>query len=78
LNSESFRSDFEAFSAQLSGRLRGAASYGPEAPFTHLLKLDRSFLDFLRLSAGISRIKHEGAMQLKVIVDEAIEEFTTP
>ncbi len=52
-----------------------------EAPFldspgacpVHRLHMDRSFLDFLRLSAGIRRIEPERAGMLKELVDDSLE-----
>ncbi len=75
LKSDAFRVRFEAFSGCISVRLKDGVFPSPEAPYTHLLGLDRQFLDFLRLSAGISRIEAEEALRLKEIVDTAITEF---
>jgi hypothetical protein len=42
---------------------------------THLLDLDRDFLDLLRLSARITRTTKEDALALKKLVDRELEEF---
>jgi hypothetical protein len=43
--------------------------------YTHLLDLDRDFLDFLRLSARITKTSREDALALKKLVDGKLEEF---
>ncbi|MCF8063167.1 MAG: hypothetical protein K9M82_11665, partial [Deltaproteobacteria bacterium] len=40
---------------------------------THRLPMDRSFLDFLRLAAGIRRLTPRRARTLKALVDEALD-----
>ena len=75
LKTESFCVRFEAFSARLAGQLKKASQPGPEAPYTHLLGLDTQFLDYLRLSVGLSRIDREEAIRLKEFVDRAVQEF---
>jgi len=75
LKTESFCTRFEAFSARLSGQLRKASQPGSEAPYTHLLGLDTQFLDYLRLSVGMSRIDREDAIRLKDFVDRAVQKF---
>jgi hypothetical protein len=76
LKAESFRLQFEAFSTSLSRQLReGRSAPRSQAPHTHLAGLDPYFLDFLRLSVGITRIDQEGALRLKEIADRAIERF---
>jgi hypothetical protein len=75
LKTESFCSRFEAFSLALSERVRETSACGARDPYTHRLELDRSFLNFLRLSADISTIDHERARNLKVVVDAAIQRF---
>ena len=50
---------------------------GPaDAPHTHRLPLERPFLDFLRLTAGIHRLPYEDARTLKALVDEAVERIS--
>ncbi len=44
-----------------------------EAPLTHRLPMDRSFLDFLRLAAGIRRINLKEARALKCRVDQELQ-----
>jgi hypothetical protein len=46
-----------------------------EGTFTHQLDLDPHFLDFLRLSAHITRTSREDALALKNLVDGELEEF---
>jgi hypothetical protein len=67
---------FEAFSTSLSRQLReGRSAPRSQAPHTHLAGLDPYFLDFLRLSVGITRIHEEDALRLKEIADQAIDRF---
>ena len=90
LKSKTFKSEFEVFSGRISKHLRQAAqqSNPPPPPFTkggcrgdfypshtHLLDLDRGFLDLLRLSARITKVNREGAVVLKKMVDDALEGF---
>lgn len=75
LKSESFRGHFEKFSAHLSNRLRQTTKQVPNTPQTHLLGLDPYFLDFLRLSVGLSRISLEEALRLNESVNKAVHEF---
>ena len=75
LKTQSFCSRFEAFSGALSRRVREDSFCGTGDAHTHLLKLDRCFLDFLRFSAAIPRIDREGALRLKALVDQAIGRF---
>ncbi|MBW1798856.1 MAG: hypothetical protein JRJ21_10755 [Deltaproteobacteria bacterium] len=77
LKTDSFRERFERFSRRLSGRLKQISSPVSGAQYTHRLGLDPHFLDFLRLSVGISRIEQEEALRLKERVDRAIGEFAT-
>ena len=44
-------------------------------PFTHILDIDPLFADFLRLTAGYSRINLDEAVEIKSIVDRKIDEF---
>lgn len=75
LKAESFRGRFKTFSAEISGRLRQTARQMPNATHTHLLTLDPYFLDFLRLSVGLTKIHLEEAVRLKKIVHKAIRTF---
>ena len=75
LRSQPFRSEFEGFSGLISQRLSRILPNGSEGPYVHLLDFDRDFLDLLRLSARISRIKREDAVILKNSVDEETEKF---
>lgn len=76
LREASFPERFEEFSREVSEEARKAA--GPpreDAPYTHRLVMDRSFLDFLRLSAGLRRIHQEQAEDMKRRVDRAEASF---
>ena len=75
LKTDSFRERFERFSMRLSGELKQISNPMSGVQYTHHLGLDTRFLDFLRLSVGISRIEQEDALRLKEIVDRAIGEF---
>jgi hypothetical protein len=77
LKTESFRERFERFSMWLSGQLKHVSSPMSGAQYTNRLGLDPRFLDFLRLSAGISRIEQEDALRLKDRVARAVKEFAT-
>jgi hypothetical protein len=47
-----------------------------QAPYTHLLPLDRAFLNFLRLSCGFKRLSLSAAVCAKAMADREIEDFT--
>jgi hypothetical protein len=70
---DSLKGDFEHFSAVISEQLKNKYAYKPDGDFTHLLDLDPDFSSFLRISAGISRIKMETAISAKEIVDNELE-----
>ena len=61
---------------ELLRRLRSMRSFDPQDPYVHKLNLDRGFLDFLRLSVGVSRINEEKASSLKKLTDKAVKEFS--
>jgi hypothetical protein len=75
LMTELFREQFERFSRRLSGKLKKSSSLFSGACYTHRLELEPRFLDFLRLSAGISRIEMEDALRLKEKVDREVMKF---
>ena len=79
LKSHTFKSEFEMFSRRISKALCQAAQQNnpPRPPgfHTHLLDLDRDFLDLLRLSARITKTTKQDALTLKNLVDKALEEF---
>jgi len=79
LKSHAFKSQFEIFSGRISKELcQTAQQCNPPQPpglHTHLLDLDRDFLDLLRLSARITRTTKEDALALKKLVDRELEEF---
>ena len=75
LKTESFRERFELFSNRLSGKLKQVSNPMSGTQYTHRLGLDTLFLDFLRLSVGISRIEQEDALRLRERVDRAVKEF---
>jgi hypothetical protein len=73
LKDEGFRSEFEAFSTTWMTRDWGGFAPVSNAPYTHLLNLDRDFLDFVRLSLGMHRIDKATACHLKIKLDDALE-----
>jgi hypothetical protein len=75
LKTESFCAGFEAFSTRLSDQLKRVLPTENEAPYTHLLEFDKGFLDYLRLSIGLTRMNREEAVGLKDLVDDALREF---
>ncbi len=70
-----FQKRFRTFSSRLARSLRVTSSPASEAPFTHRLGLDPLFLDFARLSAGITRMTQDNALRLKRVVDAALLNF---
>ncbi|UCF57870.1 MAG: hypothetical protein JSW15_05315 [Deltaproteobacteria bacterium] len=75
LKSKTFTVEFEKFSGRISIRLSGVVPRASEGSHAHLLDFDRDFLDFLRLSARIIKIKMEDAVVLKKMVDDELEKF---
>lgn len=75
LSMESLKKDFEQFSVNISERLMNEYGDKQDGDFTHLLDFDNGFCDFLRISAGISRIKMEVAISAKEIVDNELYNF---
>jgi len=79
LKSHTFKKAFQIFSARISKKLcqAGRQSNPPQPPpfHTHLLDLDRDFLDLLRLSARITKTSREDALALKKLVHGELEEF---
>lgn len=75
LKTQSFYARFEKFSARLAGRLKRFSSSANGASYTHLLEGDAQFLDYLRLSAGVKRIRRNEVSRLKDFVDEAVYDF---
>ena len=76
LKTGSFGAGFEAFSARLTGQLKGVfPTTGNKAAYTHQLDFDKDFLDYLRLSVGLSRMNPEEAVRLKDFVDDNLREF---
>ncbi len=74
--SEYFRGRFERFSVDLIRVLREIPACSVQTAYTHLLPLDRSFLDFLRLSCGFKRVSLSAAVCMKAMVDRELEGFT--
>ena len=72
---QGFRQRFEVFSRYLLVSLEKNFSNCPDAPHTHRLDLDRRFLDYLRLAAGITRIDVAAALKMKEIVDREVVKF---
>jgi hypothetical protein len=75
LTKRTVREKFERFVPSLLKKLRSVRSFNPQDPYVHKLDLDRGFLDFLRLSVGVSRISEKKAGSLKTVTDGAIKEF---
>lgn len=75
LKSESMRNEFENFTISFLKKIRSSGAFDPEAPYVHRLNLDWTFLDFLRLSVGISRIGPREAEAIKKKTDSAIRKF---
>ncbi len=86
LKGKTFLSEFEVFSGKISKELhQGEQKSNRPLPasvkgtrrrdFTHLLDLDPDFLDFLRISARITKITQEDALALKRLVDDELEGF---
>jgi hypothetical protein len=75
-SSEYFRDRFERFSGDLVRVLGEIPAHRGQAAYTHRLPLDRSFLDFLRLSCGFKRVTLTAAVGMKAKVDRELEGFT--
>jgi len=74
--SETFRGRFERLSLDLGRVLGEMPLRSGQIVFTHLLPLDRTFLDFLRLTCGIKRLSLGTAVSMKAVVDRKLEGFT--
>ena len=70
-----FERKFRTFGTRLARTLTERISHVSGAPFTHRLGLDPLFLDFARLSAGITRMTQDNARRLKELADEALLTF---
>jgi hypothetical protein len=70
-----FRLEFEHFSEQIGDRVKKEFSRQGGGDPVHRLDMDRHFLNFLRLSAGIRRIHREDALGLKGMVDQELDLF---
>jgi hypothetical protein len=57
----------------LRGLLEPVLRVSPNAPHTHRLPMERGFLDFLRLTAGVRRLTPEDARALKTRLDRRLE-----
>ncbi len=75
LKNEAFSQGFERFSQHIGGRVKRECPPPGDGHPVHRLDMDRHFLDFLRLSAGIQRIRIQEALHIKVVVDQEIELF---
>ena len=73
LKTKSFRHHFKIFSVRISNRLKQIIRLDPGSPYTHCLKLDPLFLDFLRLSVGLVRTDEKKALQVKHMLNAAIQ-----
>jgi hypothetical protein len=77
LKRESFKDNLHHFSGLLAAELRRAFEDESGGVHVHRLPMDRDFLDFVRLAAGITRISHEEAIRLKMLADERLRQFRT-
>jgi hypothetical protein len=79
LKSHTFKSKFEKFSKRISKMLRQTKQKNhlqqSRGSHTHLLELDRDFLNLLRLSARVTKTTNQDALALKASVDGELEEF---
>jgi hypothetical protein len=71
----SFKTVFEEFAINLSKRLNAEYGSSNDGEYLHMLGIEPEFSDFLRISAGIRKIRAENTDRLKGLVDEAIESF---
>jgi hypothetical protein len=74
--SEYFRDHFERFSGYLVRMVAEIPACSGQTAYTHRLPLDRSYLDFLRLSCGFKRVSLSAAASMKAMVDQELEGFT--
>jgi hypothetical protein len=75
LRSSRFKVKFEEFARHLSAQLSLQICSGSSAPHVHLLPMDAEFLNFLRLSAHVTRASQEGAEALKDFTDRELAGF---
>jgi hypothetical protein len=75
LRSRRFAHAFGRFSAALSAHLARECPAGQGEFPVHRLDMDRNFLDYLRLSLGISKTSPGRAVHLKHRVDEECDRF---
>lgn len=75
LKTGAFRQGFERFSQHIGDRVKRECRPPGNGHPVHRLDMDRHFLDFLRLSAGIRRIRMQDALHIKVAVDQEIDLF---
>ena len=75
LKKPAFREELLRFSRSLtSWMIKASVEFSGETA-VHRLPLDRDFLDFLRLSAKITKINKEDAFGLKALADEELDRF---
>lgn len=72
---EDMKDKIETFLSRMKTRVLREFAPAGEGVHTHLLDVDPSFLDFLRLSLGIQRTRREDALAIKKAVDQEIERF---
>ena len=75
LKEPGFGEEFLKFSGTLSSSLKKAFGETAGETAVHRHPLDRDFLNFLRLSAKITKISKEDALRLKTSADEEVEKF---
>lgn len=75
LKEPAFREEFLRCACSLSLHVKRAVGEVAGGTAVHRLPLDRDFVDFLRLSAGIAEIRPEDAGRLKALADEELERF---
>jgi len=75
LRKESFRSDFETLSISISNRFSNESDGNTKGQYVHLLDIEHEFSDFLRLSAGITKMDLDRVSEIKSLVDEELDNF---
>jgi hypothetical protein len=75
LKKPAFKEEFLRFSRSLASSMEKASVKFSSEMAVHRLPLDRDFLDFLRLSAKITKINQEDALGLKALADQELDSF---
>jgi hypothetical protein len=75
LKNPAFKDEFDSFSSLLCTRLKQSYGRSSGDTFVHRLPMDKDFLDYLRLFAGIQKIGLEEAVRLKDLADGELTRF---